>query len=197
MMTRLCALALVAAQMIPAQAEEFRPAEQLATLTGTYRSTAPEPWYGGFGVREFVMEDGHWGLIFTHAMDPDMVHRTFQYRAGGPYDILAASPDVEGAHQGLFTYEWKHVTLLTENPELQAAYGLAACDLTVNLEADISATGCGHWQPVAACDADYDLLALSDEGLFWGVRAADNNQCTPDKTPTALLPAVAPFGGGA
>ncbi|MEO0911862.1 MAG: hypothetical protein AAFY59_02585 [Pseudomonadota bacterium] len=197
MITRLCALALAAAQIAPAQAEGFRPAEDLVGLNGTYRSTAPEPWYGGYGVREFVMEDGHWSLIFTHAMDPAMVHRTFQYRAGGPYEILGASADVAGAFQGHFTYEWKHVTLLTDDPQLQEAYGLAACDLQMNLEADITETGCGHWQPVAKCDADYDLLALDDEGLHWGVRAADNNQCTPDKTPTALLPAVAPFGGGA
>ena len=35
-----------------------------------------------------------------------------------------------------------------------------------------------------------DLLALDASGLRFGVRPPDNDMCTPDKTPTALLPAV-------
>jgi hypothetical protein len=68
--------------------------------------------------------------------------------------------------------------------------GMADCGLTVNLEADISVTGCAAWRPVAVCGEDHDLLALSDAGLHFGVRPADNDMCTPDKLPTALLPAV-------
>jgi hypothetical protein len=191
----LLTLTILLGSTIAAPAGELKPMDEVAAVAGTFRSAAPEPWYGGYGVREFVMQDGYWRLIFTHAMDPQMINRTFQYRAGGPFELLEASADVTGAFQGRFVYDWKHVTLLTENADLQVGYGLSDCNLTINLEVDISETGCGHWRPVAACGADYDLLALSDAGLHWGVRAADNNQCTPDRTPKALLPAVAPFGG--
>ena len=178
-----------------AQADDFWAREAVETVTGTYRTVAPEPWYGGYGIREFILQDGAWELIFTHAMDPQMVNRTFQYRAAGPYEVLGASRDVAGAFAGHFTYDWKHVTLLTDDPALQQAYGLADCGLTVGLEADISGSGCGNWRPVAECDSDYDLIALTDAGIFWGVRAADNDMCTPDKTPKALLPMVPVYGG--
>jgi hypothetical protein len=68
--------------------------------------------------------------------------------------------------------------------------GLAACGLPVNLEADISVTGCAAWKPVAVCGEDHDLLALDDTGLRFGVRPRDNDMCTADRTPAALLPAV-------
>jgi hypothetical protein len=68
--------------------------------------------------------------------------------------------------------------------------GLADCGLTPNLETDISATGCAAWRPVAFCGEDHDLLALTAEGLHFGVRPADNDMCVPDRRPTALLPAV-------
>jgi hypothetical protein len=68
--------------------------------------------------------------------------------------------------------------------------GMVDCGLTLNLETDISETGCAAWAPVALCGEDHDLLALSDAGLHFGVRPADNDMCSADKTPTALLPAV-------
>lgn len=67
---------------------------------------------------------------------------------------------------------------------------MGECNLTVNLEADISQTGCAAWRSVAVCGEDHDLFALDATGLRFGVRPADNDMCTPDKTPTALLPAV-------
>lgn len=173
---------------VPAVAESG--ADRLAALSGTWESPAPEPWYGGWGTREFVFRDGRWSLIFTHALDRDMTQRTFRFRTGGGYAVGAPSAEVPGAFRTVFAEDWKHLTLLTPDAGLAAAMGLAACGLTVNLEADISATGCAAWQPVAACGEDHDLLALSDEGLHFGVRPRDNDMCTADRTPTALLPAV-------
>ena len=43
---------------------------------------------------------GQWQLIFTHALDPAMTMRTFQFRTGGAFEILEASKDVEGAYHG-------------------------------------------------------------------------------------------------
>jgi hypothetical protein len=174
---------------LPAAAETAGR-DALQALHGTWISPAAEPWYGGFGTREFVFADGRWSLIFTHALDPAMTQRTFQFRTGGAYRVGEPAAAVPGAFATVFDEDWKRVTLLTDVPQIVQAMGMAGCGLTVNLEADISTTGCAGWKPVAACGQDHDLLALSAEGLHFGVRPADNDMCTPDKTPTALLPAV-------
>ena len=164
--------------------------QALEALHGTYVSPTVEDWYGGFGTREFVFADGRWSLVFTHALDPGMTQRTFQFRTGGAYHVGAPSDAVPGAFHTVFDEDWKRLTLLTEIPEVIAAMGMAECGLTANLEADIGADGCAAWRPVAECGEDHDLLALSEAGLHFGVRPADNDMCTADRTPAALLPAV-------
>lgn len=176
-----------------ASAQDFASREDLMTVTGTFRSAAPEEWYGGYGTREFTFANGQWSLIFTHALDPAMTMRTFQFRTGGPFDIGGASDTVAGAFNGVFHEDWKHVTLLTDNPEIVARMGMADCGLTYNLETDISETGCAAWRPVAECGEDHDLFAMDATGVYFGVRPSDNDMCTPDRTPTALLPVVARF----
>jgi len=174
----------------PAVADTAVDRAALQTLHGTFHSPAVEAWYGGYGTREFVFSDGQWSLTFIHALDPAMTQRTFQFRTGGAYRVGDASAVVAGAFQTVFDEDWKHLTLLTPVPDIAAAMGMADCGLTVNLEADISDTGCAAWRPVADCGQDHDLLALSDAGLHFGQRPADNDMCTADRTPTALLTAV-------
>jgi hypothetical protein len=189
MRSALATIALAFAIAAPAAADTGGRAA-LKALHGTYASPAVEGWYGGFGTREFVFRDGTWSLTFTHALDPDMTLRTFQFRTGGPYEIREPAAAVPGAYHAVFHENWKHVTLLTDVPEIVAGLGMAECGLSVNLETDISATGCAAWAPVAECGEDHDLLALSEAGLQFGVRPADNDLCTAEKLPTALLPAV-------
>lgn len=194
MMTRTTLLAAAAAVCAStACAEGFAPRAELQAVHGTFRSAAPEVWYGGYGTREFVFADGRWSLIFTHALDPAMTVRTFQFRTGGAFEIGAASETVIGAFDGIFHEDWKHVTLLTDDAGIAAAMGMADCGLTPNLETDISATGCAGWAPVAECGADHDLFAMDAAGVYFGVRPADNDMCTPDRRPTALLPVVARY----
>jgi hypothetical protein len=181
--------ALACLSTVPALAETADPAT-LSALRGTFVSQGAEPWYGGFGTREFIFADGQWSLTFTHALDPDMVLRTFQFRTGGEYTVGKQSEVVAGAYHTVFDEEWKHLTLLTPDAGLAEAFGMAGCGLTVNLEADISETGCAAWRPVSVCGEDHDLFAMDATGLRFGVRPADNDMCSADKTPTALLPAV-------
>jgi hypothetical protein len=184
------AVALLSAFLPGPTLAEDADAATLAALRGTFTSSGAEAWYGGFGFREFVFADGNWSLTFTHALDPDMTLRTFQFRTGGSYAVGAESDAVPGAFRTVFDEDWKHLTLLTEDPALVQAFGMADCGLQPNLEADISETGCAAWRPVAVCGEDHDLFALDDTGLRFGVRPDDNDMCTADKTPTALLPAV-------
>lgn len=183
------ALAIPLALTTPALADAADRAA-LQALHGTFHSPRVEAWYGGYGTREFVFAGGSWSLTFVHALDPAMTQRTFQFRTGGAYRVAAASASAPGAYHTVFQEDWKHLTLLTPDAGLAAAMGLGGCGLTVNLETDISHTGCAAWLPVAVCGEDHDLLALSDQGLHFGVRPADNDLCTAERLPTALLSAV-------
>lgn len=162
----------------------------LERLDGVYASTAPEAWYGGFGTRTFTFENGRWGLTFTHALDPAMEHKTFRFRTEGTFDVGKPSTTVPGAFETVFHEDVKHVTLLMTDPKLIAAFGFAGCGLKPGVEVDVSSTGCAGWKPVAVCGEDHDLLAIDAAGLYFGVRPADNDMCTPDKRPTALLQPV-------
>lgn len=192
MMREMAIVAACALGATSVAASDFAPKAELETIRGTFRSEAPEPWYGGFGTREFIFADGTWELIFTHALDPEMTMRTFRFRTGGAYEVREPGA-VDGAYHGVFEEAWKHVTLLTDDPAIAGAMGMAECGLTANLETDISETGCGAWRPVSVCGEDHDLFALDATGVYFGVRPADNDMCTEDKVPTALLPVVARY----
>ncbi len=186
----LCGAALFAATATAGEAG-FADRAALDMLNGTWASAAPEPWYGGHGTRRFTFADGQWSLVFTHALDPAMRQPTFAFRTHGPYAVGTASAAVPGAFEAVFFEDRKLVTLLTDDPRIIAAFGFAGCGLRLNVEVDISATGCANWKPVALCREDHDLLALDARGLHFGVRPRDNDMCTADRRPTALLPPVA------
>ena len=176
-----------------ARAEEgFAGREALEGLSGRYASAAPEPWYGGHGLRDFSFGEGRWSLVFTHALDPEMRRPSFAFRTFGPYRVGAPSAAVPGAFEAVFTEERKLVTLLTDDPRVIAAFGFAGCGLRPGVEVDVSERGCAGWRPVAACAEDHDLLALDARGLHFGVRPRDNDMCTAERRPTALLPPVPP-----
>jgi hypothetical protein len=167
-------------------------AEQLADLSGSYRSTAAEDWgRGAYGKRAFTLDHGRWTLSFQLALDPGFHTQVFAFRTRGVYRVAEPSKAVPGAFETDFREEAKYVTLLTPDAELARGFGLAGCGLAPGVEKDVSASGCAMWKPVAVCGEDHDLLALDTAGgLHFGVRPADNDMCTPDKRPRALLPAV-------
>lgn len=182
------ALAFLTGLAVPALADgKFGGRAELEALDGTYASTAPEPWYGGYGTRSFQFKDGRWSLVFTHALDPAMARPTFRFRTEGPYRVGAPSAAVPGAFEAVFGERVKYVTLLTADEAVIRGFGFATCGLKTGVEVDISVTGCAGWKPVAQCGEDHDLLAISRDGLHFGVRPRDNDMCTPDKRPTALL----------
>lgn len=170
----------------------YQGPEALAALDGTWASPASEDWgRGTFGTRSFTFADGTWSLDFALALDPGMNAKVFEFHTAGTYDVGAPSKVVPGAHDMLFREATKAVTLRATDPNLIAAFGLAECNLTPDAKTDISVNGCAIWKPVSVCGEDHDLLALDGDGkLYFGVRPADNDMCTPDKRPTALLPAV-------
>jgi hypothetical protein len=187
MPSRLACLAACAAALLATEARADDRA-RLASLAGVYASPAAEPWYGAWGTRVFTFAGGQWSLDFTLALDPAMARPVFRFRTGGAY-TLGAPARVPGAFEADCGEDWKRLTLLTADAALAAAFGLAACGLATGIEADISGRGCANWKPVALCSMDHDLLALdATGGLLYGVRPRDNDMCTPDRRPAALLP---------
>lgn len=188
------ALAFVGATQLAQAADITLPLggqPQLEALSGTYASVAAENWYRGYGTRAFRFDKGKWALTFVYALDPGMTQKVFEFHTEGPYTVVARSAAVQGAFEATFYEDVKAVTLRTTDAKLIEAMGLAGCNLELDVKTDISKSGCARWKPVAQCREDHDLLAIDAAGkLFFGVRPADNDMCTPDKRPTALLPAV-------
>jgi hypothetical protein len=166
--------------------------EQLQILAGTYVDPEARDWgQGTFGKREFTFDDGKWTLTFVLALDPKMEQRVFEFRTLGSYKVGAGSKAVAGAFETDFDEDSKFLTLFTDNADLSKSFGLSDCGLKSGEEKDISETGCSLWKPVSVCGTDHDLLALDEKGqVYFGVRPPDNDMCTPDKRPNALLPAV-------
>ena len=188
-----CLAAALTLATAPAFADTtYQGGQAIAALDGTWVSAAPEDWGNGtFGTRRFTFDDGSWTLDFALALDPGMNAKVFEFHTAGTYEVQAPSAVVPGAHDMLFREATKALTLRATDLALVQAFGLADCNLTLDVRTDISATGCAIWKPVADCGEDYDLLALdADMNLYFGVRPADNDMCTPDRRPTALLPAV-------
>lgn len=166
--------------------------QSLEKLNGTYADPQGADWgQNTFGKREFTFEDGKWSLTFILAFDPQMQNQIFVFRTLGTYDILDKSKNVKDAYNAVFREDKKFVTLKTDNQELIKAFGFSNCGFTIDVEKDISATGCSLWKSVEDCPEDHDLLKLDADGkLYFGVRPPDNDMCTPDKRPTVLTSPV-------
>ena len=163
----------------------------LENLSGTYQDLEPYAYGNAFGQRVFTFDKGTWTLEFTLGLDPKLENQVFQFRTYGSYKVTGPSTVVDGAYNAVFGEDKKFVTLKTDNPQLIEAFGFASCGLTPKIEKDISIDGCSLWKPVTECPADFDLLALDEEGLlYFGVRPADNDMCSPENRPTSLTPAV-------
>lgn len=146
--TALATLLVVASTGVATAQEAFGPRSALEALSGTYASPAPEPWYGGFGTRSFTFDGDRWTLTFTHALNDTMQNPTFRFRTEGPFAIGSPSTVVPGAFEAIFYEDVKWVTLLTADAGIVSAFGLAGCGLTLNVETDISQSGCAGWKPV-------------------------------------------------
>ncbi|MEL6599790.1 MAG: hypothetical protein AAGK98_10795 [Pseudomonadota bacterium] len=162
----------------------------LKELSGTWADPIPYAYGPAYGHRSFTFDKGAWTLDFTLSFDPAGEVPVFRFRTGGTFTVTGVSPTVDGAWDADFGEDWKRVTLLHPDQAVATGFGLAVCDLTVGEEADISATGCGPWKSVAACPTDHDLLKLTEAGLQFGQRPADNDMCTADRRPTVLTPPV-------
>ncbi len=164
----------------------------LENLNGTYADLQGVDWgQGTFGKREFTFKDGKWSLKFILALDSELKNQIFVFRTVGTYTVLGKSKMATDAYNALFIEDKKFVTLKTDIPDVVHGFGFTACDLTKDVEKDISESGCSLWKSVADCSEDHDLLKMDADGkLYFGVRPPDNDMCTEDKRPISLTPGL-------
>jgi hypothetical protein len=164
---------------------------KLEHLSGTYADAKPYNYGKAWGKRVFTFDKGKWTLLFTLGLDPELKMQVFQFRTFGTYKVQDKSSKVADTYNALFTEEKKLLTLKTSDENLIKAFGFALCNMTIDIEQDVSEKGCSGWKSVAECPGDNDLLSLDKDGkLYFGNRPQDNDMCSPEKRPTSLTPPV-------
>lgn len=164
---------------------------KLENLSGTYADAKPYAYGQAWGKRVFTFDKGKWTLNFTLALDPEMKMQVFKFRTLGTYKVQDKSSKVADTYNAVFYEEKKLLTLKTSDENLIKAFGFAPCNMTKDVEQDVSGKGCSGWKSVAECPADNDLLSLDKDGkLYFGNRPQDNDMCSPEKRPTSLTPPV-------
>jgi hypothetical protein len=108
----------------------------------------------------------------------------------GPYALERPSNVVAGAWEARFGFTTKTIRPEVDGLRdfLSSLEGCGAADFETGVAQDVYASGCpGFGQyPQAICEADYDVVLLDGDSLFFGARPADNDMCTPEKRPAAL-----------
>ncbi len=167
-------------------------------LAGNYLSACtPAPQADGstsYFSLDFDLTESEWGLDYVVFADAECATPALTVRIEGPYALTAPAAEVEGAWEGTFSFTRKtmtpHVEFMAD--VLGSIEGCGAGEWEAGTTQDVSQTGCAAFGqlPIAECGADYDLVSLSDAGLTFGARPADNDMCEPGKRPTELSPLV-------
>lgn len=184
-------LALLALSVLAFKSRTENLKTKLENLSGTYSDPKPYPYGEAWGKRTFTFDKGKWTLVFTLSLDPAMKLKVFEFRTFGRYQLHGKSAKVPDTYEAVFYEDKKFVTLKTTDENLIHAFGFSPCNLSLDVEKDISLNGCSAWQSVKQCPGDYDLLSMDKEGkLYFGERPGDNDLCSPEKRPTRLSPPV-------
>ncbi len=141
---------------------------------------------------DFDLAASDWAIDYVVHGDPACEVPLVTVHIEGPYALERPSDAVAGAWEARFGF-----TAKTIRPEvdglrdfLNSLEGCGTADFETGVAQDVYASGCAGFgqYPQASCDADYDLVRLDGDSLFFGARPADNDMCAPEKRPTALSP---------
>lgn len=153
--------------------------------SGTWVSeNAEDLGNGTFGYREFTFDENSWNLKFSLFLDEAMNKPVIMFRTFGNYEITGDSKLVSGANEATFFMEKKFLTLLTDNEDVITNFGFSNCNLSMNVEKEITNTGCSFFVSNDVCDKEYDLLQLKDNKLYLGERITD--MCQESGRPKGL-----------
>lgn len=162
-----------------------------AELVGTWSSPGCEAYPDGAGgtnylTRTFTLTEDRWALDLTIFGDDACTFGLFNVAIEGPYTLGGPSA-VEGATEGEFAFATNEWTALIEDMALAfEGAGCASGAWDVGVPQDVTGTGClGIAHPLTECPAEYDIVSLDGDALYFGERVTD--MCVEAGRPTALV----------
>jgi hypothetical protein len=191
--TTLCTL-LLTLNACGANASNERPEPASPDISGRFLSPCtPSPQPDGstsYFLLNFNLSETRWNLDYSVfgasscAQEAKLLTVTIE----GPYELTGPSsqPDVFEARFGFATKTLTpHMQGMVDN--LVNTPNCGSGDWTLGQPSDIS-SGCAPFgqYPLDQCPADYDIVRLTQAGIEFGQRPADNNMCEASKRPTTL-----------
>lgn len=161
------------------------------SLAGDWSSACFDAGDGTFARLDFALTATDWDLDYGVFGDGACRVPLVTVRIEGPYLLTGPSASVQGAWEGQFSFDTKTITAHAD--PLVTALERAGCGSrpwAIDEAQSVAEEGCAAFgqYPVDACPADYDLVARDGDTLYFGVRPADNDMCTPERRPTELSP---------
>lgn len=155
-------------------------------MVGRWISEQAEPVAGTpyYGTRDFTFQKSRWTITFRLYKDAAMTQQQLALTTGGPYELTDNSLTVTGAINAIFSYDFKNITILTDDNNIINGLGLASCNLEKGVKKDITYTGCSFFHSVDMYPKEYDIVKSIGAKLYLGKRSADLT--SEDKRPKEL-----------
>lgn len=150
--------------------------------------------------RDFSITESSWSILYMVFGDANCsdAAKLLTARVLGPYSLGQNSKTVAGAREGVFSAPTKFLTIHND-ALLGAVKNCGNGNWKLNAEQDVAEKGCLTLDAVKDCKAEYDLVKLNGNDLFFGQRS--ENMCVEGKYPAAVVSypvrkVVALAGGG-
>jgi hypothetical protein len=141
---------------------------------------------------DFQLSASDWEVDYVVHADADCAVPLVTVAIAGPYELERPSSSVDGAWEARFGFASKTIRPEVDGLRdyLNSLEGCGTEPFQTGVAQDVYASGCPAFgqYPEASCSADYDLVRLDGDALYFGARPANNDMCTPANRPTALSP---------
>ena len=141
-------------------------------LIGRWVSAQPENLDQFYGIRDLVLTEHAWALIFTVHDDEKGHIRLFSVRAEGTYHLSNTQASLPGAHYITLRFIKRYVTVFM--PAMLEIFKRGnTLTWALGQEVNVSLTGANHVPSVSAVPIEYDLVKLEGNQLWLGDRSID------------------------
>lgn len=172
--------------------------EETPDISGRWLSACmPSPQADGStqSIRlDFALTQSDWTLDYVTHGDDACTVPVVTVAIAGPYTLEQESAEVEGAWEARFGFTSKTIRPEVDGLRdyLNSLEGCGSAEFVTGEAQDVYASGCPAFgqYPRSSCEADFDLVKLDGDALYFGARPADNDMCTPEKRPTTIGPAA-------
>ena len=168
---------------------QVREEPQAPSIVGKWKSPVTPMSASQAFQLDFDIAKDTWMVDYTVFGDLKGANKFVTVHIEGPYEIGASSALVPGAFDGKFGISRKTITAHSAGA---AGYlnsvGGKVQGFKSDVPLDITQSGFAPFgqYPVSKVNADYDLVKLDGDKLYFGDRPADNDMSTPEKRPGKL-----------